>query len=101
MQVVVRCPFCQETVEEQARNCPHCAGKLTRAKFRFMSVLLYGILGMAIAFIFSLIIVPLSVIGILIALFARERLHQVNFENPSDGPSTSTHKRVVDIPDSN
>lgn len=100
MQAIARCPSCHQVVDTDQRTCPFCATRLTRAKFKFPSVLLYGACAILLAFIVSLIIVPLAVLAVIIALFARKKLHVVNFENPPDDDNDVPRSkgRVVDIP---
>lgn len=102
MRVVLCCPYCNKQVNQHSKTCPHCAAKLTKAKFKFTHVILFGILGVLLAFVLSLIIVPLAIIGMIVAMFARDQLHQTNFAAPdSDGGSAAAPSgkgRVVDIP---
>ena len=97
MQVVIRCPFCEHTVAEGASRCAHCNAKLTKAKFKFLSVLCVGLIAIAVAFVISFIIVPITIVVMIISFFAREKLHKVSLENPDDNPPSSPKGRVVDV----
>ena len=61
-------------------RCPHCSTRLSRARFRPGSVLLYGALATMLAFVVAFLIVPVAIVGSLVALFAREKTHIVRFE---------------------
>ena len=62
-------------------TCSHCGERLTRSRFRPTAVLMYGTLGVLVAMLVALLIVPVVIICSLVALFSREKIHVVKFED--------------------
>lgn len=70
-------------------TCRHCSARLTRARFRPSSVLAYGFAAVLLSAAVALLIVPVTVVCAAVALFARERVHVVRFEE---------HGGDIDVP---
>ena len=98
MRMTAKCPSCMQVVSIDQSKCPHCNARLTQSRFAFVSLVLYGSLGIMAAFIVSLVIVPLAVIGLIIAFFARKKLHVISFDHPNDDDD-KPEARVVDPKD--
>ena len=90
------CPNCGKRVDVKDRKCDACGEKLSKAKFKFNHVLLYGSLITILAIAIAAILVPLTVLIVIICFFLREKKHVMKFDNEDDDSTTSANK-VVDI----
>ncbi len=95
MELTARCPVCKKKVDAEQTACPHCASRLTKARFTPVKLLFFGALAILVAVIISVIAVPVACIGIVIAVFSREKLHVMKFES-GDGPD-EPEGRTVEI----
>lgn len=96
MHIGAYCPHCDKAVSFEDRICPHCAGKLTKAKFALKKVVIGGLVGFFCALIVSAIIVPLALVLIVASLFARERLHVTRIDDDHDPDVTPVSGRVIE-----
>ena len=85
IRTTTRCPNCGNQVTNTAPVCPSCAAVLIQRRFTPSLVLLYGCIALLIALLVSVLILPMTFIAIIYALFARKRLHNTTFESDDDG----------------
>lgn len=87
MRYTASCPQCQQTVSLDDKSCPHCAASLTKMKFKPGAVLLYGAISVVVAWVMAvlipLLLVPLVIIGTIVCMFLRDKLHVIKYHNDS------------------
>lgn len=87
MRYTATCPQCDQTVSLDDKTCPHCAAALTKMKFKLGSVLLYGAISFGVAwvlaFLIPILLIPMVIIGTIVCMLMRDKLHVIKYHNDS------------------
>ena len=87
MRYTATCPQCDQMVSLDDKTCPHCAAALTKMKFKLSSVLLYGAISFGVAwvlaFLIPILLIPMVIIGTIVCMLMRDKLHVIKYHNDS------------------